>query len=72
MRGLAEGDAVQGVGARAGRQRAHHGVGKPVHHGVEGVRPLDPFGQRGRPGHEGGLAGLAGPPGRGEEGLPHV
>jgi hypothetical protein len=72
---LAERDAVQGVRARAGRKRAHHGVGKTLDHGIEGVRALDALGERRRPGQQGGFAGPAGPacpPGRGEEGLPHV
>ncbi len=42
--GLTERDAVQGVRARAGRQGAHHGVGKTVDHGVQGVRTLDALG----------------------------
>jgi len=70
--GLAERDAVQGVRARAGRQRAHHGVGQSVDHGVEGVRTLDALGEDRRPGQQGGLAGLTRAPGRGEEGLPHM
>ena len=70
--GLAERDAVQGVRAGAGRQRAHDGVGKALHHGIEGVRPLDALGEGRRPGQQGGLAGPARAPGRGEKGLPHV
>jgi hypothetical protein len=70
--GLAERDAVQGVRARAGRQRAHHGVGQTVDQRVEGVRTLDALGEGRRPGQQGGLAGLTRAPGRGEEGLPHV
>ncbi len=72
MRGLAERDAVQGVGARAGRQRAHHGVGEAVDDRVEGVRTLDALGEGRRPGQHGGLAGLARAPRSGKEGLPHV
>ncbi len=72
MHGLAEGDAVQGVGTRAGWQRPHDGVGQPVDHGVEGVRTLDALGEGRRPGQQGGLTGLTRAPGRGEEGLPHV
>jgi len=72
MRGLAERDAVQGIGARAGRQRAHHGLGKAVDDRVEGVRALDALGQGRRPGQHGRLAGLARAPRGGKEGLPHV
>ncbi len=72
MRGLAERDAVQGVGARAGRQRAHHGVGKTVDDRVQGVRALDALGHGRRLGQQGGLAGLARSQRRGEKGLPHV
>jgi len=70
--GLAERDAVQGVRARAGRQRAYDGVGEAVDQGVEGVRTLDALGDGRRPGQQGGLAGLTRAPGRGKEGLPHV
>jgi len=45
MRGLAERDAVQRVGARAGRQGADDGVGKAVDDRVEGVRTLDALGE---------------------------
>ena len=72
MGGLTERDAVQGVRARAGRQGAHHGVGKTVDHGVQGVRTLDALGEGCRPGQQGGLAGLTRAPGHGEQGLPHV
>jgi len=72
MGGLAERDAVQGVGALAGRQRAHDGVGEALDHRVEAVRPLDALGEGRRPGQQGGLARLARAPPRGEEGLPHV
>jgi len=72
MRRLAERHAVQGVGPRAGRQRAHHGVGQAADDGVEGVRALDALGQRGRPGQQGALAGLARAPGGMEKGLPHA
>jgi hypothetical protein len=41
MGGLAERDAVQGVGTRSGRERADHGVGQPGDNGVEGVSALD-------------------------------
>ncbi len=70
--GLAERDAVQGVRARAARQRPHHGVGKTGDHGVDGVRTLDALGEGRRPGQQGGLAALTRAPGRGEKGLPHV
>jgi hypothetical protein len=46
MGGLAERDAVQGVGARSGRKRADHGVGQAGDDGVEGVSALDALGQR--------------------------
>jgi hypothetical protein len=69
---LAERDAVQGIGARAGRQGAHDGVGETVYHGVEGVRALDALGEGRRPGKQRGLARPARVPARGEEGLPHV
>jgi hypothetical protein len=68
MRGLTERDAVQSIGARARGQRAHDGVGQPVHHGVERVGTLDALGEGGRPGQQGGLAGLACPPVGGEGG----
>jgi hypothetical protein len=69
---LAERDPVPGVCARAGRQRAHDGIGEAVDDGVEGMRTLDALGQGRRPGQQGGLAGLTRAPGRGEKGLPHV
>ncbi len=72
VRGLAERHAVQGVGTRAGRQRAHHGVGQAVDDRVEGVGALDALGHGGRPGQQGAAAGLARAPGGVEEGLPHV
>jgi hypothetical protein len=72
MRGLAERDAVQGVGARPGRQRADDRVGKALDHRVEGVRTLDALGEGRRPGQQAGLAGPARAQARGEEGLPHV
>jgi len=72
MSRLAERDAVQGVGARAGRQRPDDGVGKALDDGVEGVRTLDALGEGRRPGQQAGLAGPARAPARGEEGLPHV
>jgi hypothetical protein len=50
MGGLAERDAVQGVGALAGRERAHDGVGEALDHRVEAVRSLDTLGQGRRPG----------------------
>jgi hypothetical protein len=50
MGGLAERDAVQGVGALAGRQGAHHGLGQAVNQRVEGVRPLDALSDGRRPG----------------------
>jgi len=59
MGGLAEGDAVQGVGTRAGRQRPHDGVGQAVDHRVEGMRALDPLGQGARPGQQRSLPGPA-------------
>jgi hypothetical protein len=71
MRRLAERHAVQGVGTRAGRQRAHHGVGQAMDDRVEGVGALDALGQDGWPGQQ-RLAPLARAPGRVEEGLPHV
>ena len=70
MRGLTERHAVQGVGARPGLQRAHHGVGQAMDDRVEGVGALDALGHGGRPGQQ-SLAPLARAPG-GEEGLPHV
>ncbi len=72
MGGLAPRDAVQGIGARAGRQGAHDGIGKTVDHGVEGVRALDALGEGRRAGQQRGPGRLAHAPGRGEEGLPHV
>jgi len=72
VRGLAERHAVQGVGARPGRQCAHHGVGQAVDDRVQGVSTLDALGQGGRPGQQGAAAGLAPAPGGVEEGLPHV
>ena len=72
VRGLAERHPVQGVGTRAGRQRAYHGVGQAVDDRVEGVGALDALGQGGRPGQQGGPTALARAPGAGEEGLPHV
>jgi hypothetical protein len=50
MRGLTEGDAVQGIGTGARGQRAHYGVGQPVHHGIEPVSTLDALGEGRRPG----------------------
>jgi hypothetical protein len=70
MRGLAERHAVQGVGTRAGRQRAYHGVGQAMDDRVEGVGALDALGHGRRPGQQ-RLAPLARTPG-GEKGLPHV
>ena len=70
MRGLAERHAMQGVCTRAGRQRAHHGVGQAMDDRVEGVGALNALGHGGRPGQQ-RLAPLARAPG-GEEGLPHV
>jgi len=72
MGGLAERDAVQGVGALAGGQGAHHGVGQAADQRVEGVCPLDALGEGRRPGQQRGLARLARSPCRGEKGLPHV
>jgi len=43
--GLAERDAVQGVGACPGRERADHGVGQPGDDRVEGVSALDALGE---------------------------
>ena len=59
--GLPERHAVQGIGARACGQRAHHGVGQGADHRIKDVRSLDPFGQGGRPGEEAGPPGPAGP-----------
>ncbi len=59
--GLSERHAVQRVGARAGGQRAHHGVGHRADQGIEGMRALEAFGEGGRPGEQAGPAGLAGP-----------
>jgi hypothetical protein len=69
---LAERDTVQGIGPGARGQRAHHGVGKLLHHGIKDVSPLDALGQGGWPGQQRNLAGLTGPPGDTKEGLPHV
>ncbi len=45
MGGLAERDAVQGVGARSGRERADHGIGQPGDDRVKGVSALDALGE---------------------------
>ena len=72
--GLPERHAVQGVGARAGGQRAYHGVGQGADRGIEGMRALDAFGEGGGPGEQAGPRGLAGParPPVGGEGLRHA
>jgi hypothetical protein len=72
---LAERHAMQRIGPGPRGQRAHHGVGQFLHHGIKDVGPLDPLGQGGRPGQQRSLAGVTGftgPPGDTEEGLPHV
>jgi hypothetical protein len=71
--GLAERHAVQRIGARAGGQRPHHGVGQGADQGIERVRALEAFGERGRPDQPAGPAGLARParPLVGEQGVPH-
>jgi hypothetical protein len=72
---LAERDAVQRIGPGARGQRAHHGVGQLLHHGIKDVGPLDALGQGGWPGQQRSLAGVTGftgPPGDAKEGLPHV
>jgi hypothetical protein len=72
---LAERHAVQGVGPGARGQRAHHGVGQLLHHGIKDVSPLNALGQGGWPRQQRNLAGITGltvPPGDAEEGLPHV
>jgi hypothetical protein len=72
MGGLAERDAVQGVGTLARRECADHGVGQAPDDRVEGVGALDALGEGGRPGQQGGLACLARAPAGMEEGLPHA
>lgn len=68
---LAERDAVQGVGPRAGGQRPHDGAGQPADHGVERAGALDALGEGRRAQWPGCLAGLARPPG-GARGWPHA
>ncbi len=50
MRGLAERDAVQGIGARAGGQCADDGVGECARHAVKGGGAFNALGQVHRPG----------------------
>ena len=70
MGGLAERHAVQGVGARARRQGAHHGIGQPADDRIEHVGVLDALGQGGRPPAQAWLAVRARPAGGGER-WPH-
>jgi hypothetical protein len=72
MGGLAERDAVQGVGPLARRERPDHGVGQAPDDRVEGVSALDALGEGRRPGQQGGLASLACAPAGVKEGLPHA
>jgi hypothetical protein len=69
--GLAERDAVQGIGSRARGQRSHNGTGQLSDYRIEGMRTFDAFGQDGRPGEQGRLAGLVRPAACGDEGKPH-
>jgi hypothetical protein len=73
VRGLAERNAVQGIGTRTRRERSHHGIRQPADHGIQRMGAFEALGEGGRAGEERGLAGLAGLTGlpAGKQGLRH-